>query len=213
MTMNDPNRRDDDRVVVAPAWRRWLPWIIGAIALLIVLSLFRGCGDTDDADVANTDVAGSYDTSTTTTTTTTGAPVVLPGGQQVTGQPGQLNYDLAQYMASTEAQGRRFTFDNLHFDTASANLQAGADDTIKQLAQILAAYPNATVRVEGFTDERGDAAGNKQLSEERAATVAKALIAAGVASARVSSAALGETNSGGQSMANNRRTDLVVLTK
>ena len=47
------------------------------------------------------------------------------------------------------------------------------------------------MQLNGYTDSTGDAAHNKQLSEERAAAVKAALIAASVDAARLSSAGYG----------------------
>ncbi|HYF23472.1 MAG TPA: OmpA family protein [Caulobacteraceae bacterium] len=225
MSMNNPNaNRDDRRPAAAPAWRKWLPWILGALALLILFGLLRSCGDREVADTEIAATPGAAPGSpppmpaTTTTTTVAGAPqaVALPGGAAIQGVPGGLAYDLARYLGSTEAANRRFTFDNLHFDTGAATLRPDSQATLSTVAQILTAYPRAAVRIEGFTDERGDAAANKQLSEERAAAVARALTAAGVPAARIRSAGLGEQPTGAagaQSLAQNRRTDLVVTAK
>jgi len=226
MTMNDPNRnRDDGRPAAAPPWRKWLPWILGALALLILFGLLRSCGDREVADTEISTVPGAAPGSAppmpaTTTTTVVGAPqaVTLPGGAAVQGVPGGLTYDLARYLGSTEAANRRFTFDNLHFDTGAATLRPESQATLSTVAQILTAYPRAAVRIEGFTDERGDAGGNKQLSEERAANVARALVGAGIPAERVRSLGLGEqapaaTNATEQGRAQNRRTDLVVTAK
>ena len=53
------------------------------------------------------------------------------------------------------------------------------------LARLLRAYPDARVRVVGYTDALGGAAANADLGRERAEAVAAALAGAGISRARV----------------------------
>jgi outer membrane protein OmpA-like peptidoglycan-associated protein len=83
------------------------------------------------------------------------------------------------------------------------------------VAAILHAYPNATVRVEGYTDNVGTPAANLLLSQRRAVSVGQALISRGVQANRISTQGFGETNAVASNSteagrAQNRRTDLVV---
>jgi outer membrane protein OmpA-like peptidoglycan-associated protein len=65
------------------------------------------------------------------------------------------------------------------FDTAKSDLKPAAREAIQAVSELIAAYPNATVRVLGFTDSVGDDAYNLKLSENRATSVKNALVAAG----------------------------------
>ncbi len=144
--------------------------------------------------------------------------VVLPGGKTVDLQPQTLNYDLQEYLASNAAAPRSFTFDKLNFDTASAQIRADDQPTLAALAQILAAYPKAGVRLVGYADARGSDAANAKLGADRAAAVGAALTGAGIAAVRITTASGGDSNpvasnqtASGQFQ--NRRTDLVVTAK
>jgi outer membrane protein OmpA-like peptidoglycan-associated protein len=229
--MNDPTSGRDVhgtstvRPVPAKKSRPWWLWLLPLLLLLgLVFLLMRSC---DDEDVERTPPNPTTVTTTTTAepgATTAATPalpverVTLPGGQAVELQPNTLNYQLQQFLGSQEPAPRRFTFDGLNFATGSAELPADAQATTGALAQILQAYPNARVRVEGYADARGGEGSNAQLGAQRAEAVARTLIGAGVAPNRVTAATGGEsnpvdTNATAQGQAENRRTDLVVTAK
>ncbi len=191
-------------------WLAWIALILGILAALLALSR---CNRHDDAAVA------PAPTSTATTTPPVGIKhVVLPGGKTVDLQPQTLNYDLQAFLASNADAPRTFTFDKLNFDTASAQIRADDKPTLSALAQILAAYPKATVRLVGYADARGSDATNTKLGTDRAAAVATALTGAGIAAGRITTVSGGDNNpvasnqtASGQFQ--NRRTELVVTAK
>jgi outer membrane protein OmpA-like peptidoglycan-associated protein len=63
----------------------------------------------------------------------------------------------------------------LDFGVGSADLAPGQAELMEQLADAVARFPGARVRVEGHTDDTGSRAANLRLSERRAATVAGGL--------------------------------------
>lgn len=227
---NDPNRPGDGQThgasTVTPVGGKpggaappppakkgpgWLKWLLIPLALILLFLLLRSCGDKETMQ-AESEVRPLE------STTPTAVETQLPATAAVSPVAGDLNARLQQYLASPEAAGRRFTFDNLHFATNSAELPAGAAQTVQAVAATMAQYPNARVRIEGYADARGSDASNAQLGARRAEAVARALIGAGVNSARVTSATGSEsnpvdTNATPQGQAQNRRTDLVVVSK
>jgi outer membrane protein OmpA-like peptidoglycan-associated protein len=66
---------------------------------------------------------------------------------------------------------------------------------LQQLAASLATMPDVRIQLDGFADERGDAAYNQALSEKRVAHVQQVLINGGVPSARIKVTAHGESPS------------------
>jgi outer membrane protein OmpA-like peptidoglycan-associated protein len=89
-----------------------------------------------------------------------------PGAGKVTAQP--------------TPEGIRVRLDSaILFDTAKYNLKPAAREAIQAVSELIAAYPNATVRVLGYTDSVGEDAYNLKLSEDRAASVKNALVALG----------------------------------
>lgn len=178
------------------------PWLIGALAAVILLGLLlRGC-DRDLADDAAVDPAASP-----------AAEVAGPAAGT-----GVLVTDVANYLAGNDALPRTFTFEKLNFDTSSAAIRAEDRAELDRLAEVLEARQTARVRVVGYADARGGAAPNAELGLQRARSVAAALTERGIAAGRIETASGGEANpadtnatAGGQF--ENRRTELVVLSR
>ena len=90
-------------------------------------------------------------------------------------------------------RGLVLTLGDVVFDAGKASLQPSATTAIDRLVQLLGVYPERSVRIEGHTDSLGDDAANQLLSERRAAAVRDALVARGIAAARVEAVGYGET--------------------
>jgi len=82
---------------------------------------------------------------------------------------------------------------DLLFRTDEHVLAASTGSRLKQLASSLATMPDVFVRLDGFADERGDAAYNQKLSVRRAEHVRNVLIDNGVPATRISVMAHGES--------------------
>jgi OOP family OmpA-OmpF porin len=111
-----------------------------------------------------------------------------------------------------------FNFDRLLFDTGKATLQPSSQEQLGNIAAILKAYPNAHVKIGGYTDNTGDPAANLALSDARAKNVMDALVAAGIDSSRLESKGYGDQypvgdNSTEAGRAQNRRIALLVTQK
>jgi outer membrane protein OmpA-like peptidoglycan-associated protein len=111
-----------------------------------------------------------------------------------------------------------FDFDRLLFDTNSANLQPSSQEQLKNVANILRAYPQVRIRVGGYTDNSGDVTANLKLSQERASNVVAELVRLGVDPARLDARGYGDNhpvadNSTEQGRAQNRRISLRVTEK
>jgi outer membrane protein OmpA-like peptidoglycan-associated protein len=112
---------------------------------------------------------------------------------------------------------RRVRLYGIHFDVASARIQPVSEATIAQIAQVLTAHPDWTMRVEGHTDSDGGAAYNLDLSLRRAHAVVDDLVARyRVRRSRLRAAGFGlsrpvasNQNEGGKAL--NRRVELVRL--
>jgi outer membrane protein OmpA-like peptidoglycan-associated protein len=111
-----------------------------------------------------------------------------------------------------------FNFDRLLFDTGKATLQPSSEEQLNNIAEILKAYPNVHVKIGGYTDNTGDPAANKTLSEARAKTVMDALVSKGIDASRLASEGYGDQypvgdNSTEEGRAQNRRIALRVTQK
>jgi len=72
-----------------------------------------------------------------------------------------------------------FDFDDINFEMASATITTESQRQVKNIAEIVKAYPALKLKIGGYTDKTGDAAVNKKLSQERADNVSAAIVAAG----------------------------------
>jgi outer membrane protein OmpA-like peptidoglycan-associated protein len=78
------------------------------------------------------------------------------------------------------------------FDFDKADLRKEAAPELEKVATVLKEYPQATARIDGHTDGKGEPAYNQKLSERRAETVRKWLENQGVKT-RMSSKGWGKT--------------------
>lgn len=77
------------------------------------------------------------------------------------------------------------------FDFDKADLRPEAGPALAKVGEVLAAYPQAIILIEGHTDAKGSDAYNQELSERRAQSVVDWLAARGVAN-KMTAKGLGE---------------------
>jgi outer membrane protein OmpA-like peptidoglycan-associated protein len=100
------------------------------------------------------------------------------------------------------------------FDGDSAVLLAPSQRVLDAIAQVLTEHPSMTLEIAAYSDNRGDAARNRNLSQEQADSVRAYLIERGVAAPRLTAQGYGETrpiesNSTSRGRATNRRIELI----
>lgn len=111
-----------------------------------------------------------------------------------------------------------FSFDRLLFENGKATLIPSSQEQLKNVAEIMKAFPNVEIKLGGYTDNVGKPEANLKLSTDRASAVMTELIKLGVASNRVKAEGYGEqypvasneTDAGRQQ---NRRIDIRVTKK
>jgi outer membrane protein OmpA-like peptidoglycan-associated protein len=73
------------------------------------------------------------------------------------------------------------------FDTGKATLKPGAGPTLDRVSAYMTQYPKTRLIVEGHTDNQGSEATNRALSQQRAQSVADALVMRGIPRDRIES--------------------------
>lgn len=91
-------------------------------------------------------------------------------------------------------------------------------ETLANIVIILKNYPQAKLRIAGYTDDEGTAAANQALSQERVDTLQKLLSARGIDQSRIESVGLGPVdpianNDTPAGRAENRRIEIIVTAK
>ena len=104
----------------------------------------------------------------------------------------------------------------IHFDIDKAIIRPESQDTVNEIAKLLESNPGLKIRIEGHTDDTGDTAHNKTLSENRAAAVYGSLLARGIAQNRLESRGFGAArpivdNQTEEGRARNRRVEIVKI--
>lgn len=104
---------------------------------------------------------------------------------------------------------------NVLFDHDKSTLKKESKSAVKMLADHLKANPTLNIQLHGHTDNTGNAEYNAKLSEKRAETVKKELLALGVVDSRITYFGHGDANpiadnntDGGR--ASNRRTEFLL---
>src|SRR5690606_16681836 len=102
----------------------------------------------------------------------------------------------------------------INFDTDKSNLTAEGKDVVSEIAQALAQSAEVKIAIEGHTDNTGDAAHNKTLSNDRANAVLNSLTEQGIDKSRLSATGFGAekplvANDSEENKSKNRRVELI----
>jgi outer membrane protein OmpA-like peptidoglycan-associated protein len=127
----------------------------------------------------------------------------------------RLAGELESVRSAQTERGLVLTLGDVLFDTNEAALKDGASPTLDRLARFMDENPDRRLLIEGHTDSRGTDEYNRQLSGERAQSVADALSVRGIAGDRLRTAGLGEdfpvaSNDAAAGRQQNRRVEIVV---
>ena len=106
--------------------------------------------------------------------------------------------------------------ENIQFEVDSSIITPQGIETVKKIYGILKKYPNIKIEIGGHTDSDGDAAYNRQLSQERVDMVKKALVEFGLDGSRFTTKGYGESkplvpNDSPENKAKNRRVEFIII--
>lgn len=104
----------------------------------------------------------------------------------------------------------------INFDVDKATISTDGKEVVNEIAQALKKNTALKIAIEGHTDNTGDAAHNKKLSNDRANAVLSTLIAQGIDKSRLSAKGFGAerplvANDSEDNKSKNRRVELVKI--
>src|SRR5690606_327201 len=134
------------------------------LSVVVLGATLSGCASTRDRQDA---ADAAYDS---------GAYALAPAGSGVSLNAGGNAADLPGGVHNA----------TIYFAYDRDAIDAGGRNKIAAWARYLSANPSATVRLEGYADERGTSEYNQALGERRALAVRDALAAAGASAAQMS---------------------------
>ena len=111
---------------------------------------------------------------------------------------------------------RRYTLDNVYFETGKADIRPSSFRFIDEVAEYMRLKKDLVIEISGHTDNVGTPESNLKLSQDRADAVRNYLIKKGVASGRVTAKGYGDTqpvssNDSESGRQQNRRTEVRIL--
>ncbi|MDE5448574.1 flagellar motor protein MotB [Elizabethkingia meningoseptica] len=171
-------------------------WLLPLILLgLVCWFIWKQCKAKENSSTTmvttstSTSPAGSDSTNTTTTTTTKETTTIDVKGVSLKGFKGGMEESMVNFLnsgkyATTDDETLKTTwynFDNVNFVIGKADqLEAGSEGQIQNIATILKAFPDAKIKIGGYTDKTGNEANNLKLSQDRANYIKAELTKLGV---------------------------------
>lgn len=210
----------------ASGFGKFLPWILGLVALGAIFYFWKGCETpkvetpavVEKAKDAAVEMKDSM--SSKMAAFTNAVKLALPGGVNLDIPKGSLEDKMVTFIQSNDTISKNlwFDFDRLLFETGKANLDAESSNQLGNIASIMKAYPKVKVKIGGYTDNVGNAAANLKLSDARAKNVMAELVKLGTAANRMEAEGYGNqhpvaSNDTEAGRAQNRRISMSVRAK
>ncbi|MCA5004874.1 OmpA family protein [Sphingobacterium bovistauri] len=158
-------------------------WLLIPILLIALWLIFgKGC-DGDTKEVVLRDSIADADTTIVVTNPVTQSEkqyidVKLPDGASLKAYSSGIEENLIAFLQSDykslsddQLKEKWFDFDNLNFETGTANVLPESQQQLENIASILKLFPDAKIKIGGYTDKTGNEEVNKRISENRAEAV------------------------------------------
>lgn len=128
------------------------------------------------------------------------------------GSPFTMEYKI------TATPPRKFTLNNVFFDSGKSTLRPESNKELNQLAEYMNLKKTLVIEIAGHTDNAGSAEANQKLSEDRANTVKQYLVKKGIGADRVTAKGYGDTqpvadNGTAEGKQKNRRTEVHIISE
>lgn len=115
-----------------------------------------------------------------------------------------------------EPEPQRFVLEGVQFDSGRASIKDESFPRLDRIVEYMTHKPNARIRIEGHTDNVGNARANQRLSERRAQAVREYLIENGIDGERIEAVGHGDeqpvaSNDTEEGRQQNRRIEAIEL--
>jgi outer membrane protein OmpA-like peptidoglycan-associated protein len=182
--------RDIAHTVKRKPSRNWVMPVVVILAALGLVWFFSNLKNTKSKDTTM---------ATQTEPGRIGAPppagetvkVQLPNGVELNAYRNGIESQMVNFLndpARMVDNNTWFDFDKLNFETGSSMITSESMTQIRNIAAILKAYPNASIKIGGYTDATGNEPANLKLSQARAEAVVAELRSNGVTDAQLAGA-------------------------
>ncbi|MGK6317954.1 DUF2853 family protein [Sphingomonas sp. DT-204] len=200
---------------------KWWPWLLLALALILLVLLLRSCQNNESGLVASNasleNVTGNDAgiVSDADLANVTDESLGNATGEDLGNVSGNAAGAAAAAAVPAGAAVVTETRNDLpaltvYFDTGKSNVASGFAEKAADVKAYVTAHPGTKLAVSGFNDATGNAALNAELSKTRAQAVAAALKAAGIPDEAVVLEKPAETTAAAGSSAAARRVEVTV---
>ena len=208
---------DDDRS--SGGGNRWLPWLLLLLGAAALFYFLRSCSKEKEAVSTTTETvidstastmgaaADSVGSNVGAAMDSAGSAVgdaaanlgaffkrKLPSGIELNIPENGIENKLVTFIEDKSKPVDKttwFNFNRLLFETGKATLKPESKEEVKNIAEILKAFPEVNIKIGGYTDNTGSADLNKKLSQERADAVMTELVQLGIGKARLAAEGYG----------------------
>ena len=176
-----------------PLLKSLLPWLILLVVALLGLFYLKTCKSNATDAQTETAVIETPKSDTQPALTTEKTLKLADGDVKVkTGSFLDLLYTVINDPNSDVS--KPLTFDNVSFAKYKTDLTDSSKIQLDDVVKIMKAFPNVAIKINGYTDSRGDADENKKLSQGRAASVKTYLTSKGIGNERLNAEGFGSAN-------------------
>jgi outer membrane protein OmpA-like peptidoglycan-associated protein len=181
------------RDIAQPVKRKSRSWVMPVVVILAALGLVWFFSNLKNTKSKDTTMA------TQTEPGRIGAPppvgesvrVKLPNGVELNAYRNGIESQMVNFLNDPTKMvdnNTWFDFDKLNFETGSSMITPESMTQIRNIAAILKAFPNASIKIGGYTDATGNEQANLKLSQARAEAVVAELRSNGITDAQLAGA-------------------------
>ena len=198
----------------------WLPWLLFGGILVGALYYWKSCRNTEESTVAQTTTEAVATVDSAATQVVSSLKKTLSTGVELNFGEKSIENELISFIEDKSKPVDKttwFNFRDLRFETGSAVIDSTSMQEVRNIAEILKAYP-IDLKIGGYTDNVGKEAANQKLSADRATSVVNALVAMGIDAKRLAPEGYGSqfpvaSNDTEEGKAQNRRIAVRVTKK